>query len=261
VKNNTLKTILDLKAMANASQPLPIKDSRAAWFAIGGKVTPITLSVPPREHHVETLTDLILLANRFKAEGASPVVWYMQDEVSIVIDDGGHRVETATLTLRDSEVFTSIELLAKNRSTRFDQKEFIRLLRVNLAGTLDPQILLNPIRKVDFATETVKSGTVMRGRESMGASVTSRIESASTPPETVTLMAPVYQTPGERQRYGVNCLVEVLPDEGKFQLIPEPDEIERVRQLALDSIEERLGDGLTSTPEGMIAIPFYQGRP
>jgi hypothetical protein len=133
VKNNTLKTILDLKAMANASQPLPIKDSRAAWFAIGGKVTPITLSVPPREHHVETLTDLILLANRFKAEGASPVVWYMQDEVSIVIDDGGHRVETATLTLRDSEVFTSIELLAKT-----DRRDSIKRSSSASFGSISP---------------------------------------------------------------------------------------------------------------------------
>lgn len=265
MKNDTLQTILNLKASAIEPKPLPLEDPLFFHFVVDGKVAKAQRPIPKRDHEVETLGDLAALARRFHGEGASPVVWYSAEAVTLVIDDSGYRVDKVSLLLETSDVFRVIELLAGDRKRQFATKEFVRLLRIELAGTLDPGILLNRVRKTNFISDVSRKTEVMRDRESMGVSTTSSLGGDSTPPEFVTLLAPVYKTPGETEIYGVRCAVEVLTDESTFQLIPFPDEVKRVRQLAVDSIFERLAlmlpIGGASDDSAVSPIPCYQGKP
>jgi hypothetical protein len=250
--------IANLAIKSTAPQRIESGDPRQIRYLANGSEIVIDTVAEPREHEPEALEEIIRLATRFANEdGNAPVVWYTGTSVSLVIDDETHRIETATFALQTSDVFAVLERLrlAKPGEAWFDQKSFVRLLRIDLAGTLPPVTLLNPVRKVRFENGEKVSGEVRSQRESLGREIISKVESDTELPEEVTLTAPVYKTAGERDSYPVRCSVEVDPMQGKFRLLPLPDELERVRDLAVAYIGERLGVGLPET------VPAYRGKP
>lgn len=231
-----------------------IPDPRAVYFAVNGEIAGFDLAPSPRAHKPDTVAEVIALANRFAEGGGFPVVWYDADKVVLVIDDNAHRVSTATLALELSELF--VRVAALNGSTWHDHKRFLRLLRVDLAGTLESDYLVNAVRKIVFATTDTRSAEIRGAKESLGREIQSKAEAGAEIAERVfELVCPVYRTPGETETFAVRCTLEVDPGEARLQLVPFPDEIQRVRQRAVASIGERLHAGLT---EG---IPAYQGKP
>jgi hypothetical protein len=267
------EAIAAIREMADQSatpREVDLRDPRRKSFVVGDQTRDFDLPEPPRAHSLGRLDDLIDLANRFAGKSgddaeagpvelgdgmsATVVVWYDADRVVAVLDDAGHRVEHATLALHPSDLFARVVALRKSPGW-LDQKDFVRLLRIDLAGTLDPVHLLNVVRRVRFEAGQVTSGEVKRDKESLGREITSRVSAEGEIPEEVTLDLPVYSTPGVAWRYGLRCSVEVDPTRGTFRLIPLPDEIERVQQLAVERIgatlDDELGDG----------TPSYYGRP
>jgi hypothetical protein len=135
----------------------------------------------------------------------------------------------------------------------YAQPDFVRLLRVDLAGTLDPAVLLNRVRKLVIGQKTTTE--VQRRGESFGHEINALAGKDTDPPDEVDLVLPVFKTPGEQTPVYVACTVDVEVAMPKpFRLIPKPDEIERVLQVAVGSIGERLRAGL---PEG---VACYHGR-
>lgn len=252
-----LKFLTDLSTRATAPVKLEIPDPRTAYYAFNGEGIEIPIPDPPREHAPRQLEDIIRLAERFADEGDhSPAVWYDEGEVWLVIDDQAHRCETASLTLIESDVFKTVRSLAGGtKAPSFDHKSFVRLLRIDLAGALPPAALLDVVRRVKFDNGTVATSQVVRSRESIGREITSTVSAESEIPDTVTLSVPVYKTRGETDCYPLRCTVEVDPMEGRFRLIPFPDEIERVQGLAVASIADRLAVGLPAS------VPAYYGTP
>lgn len=252
--------IVGLGKQSAAPIKLEIQDPRSvAYLMPNGNVEKIARPEAPRNHQVDSLADILLLAETMTPSGAGQgdaVVWYDADQVVLVFDDDGHRVETATLELEGSDLFKTVVGLAGGTNAKtFDHKAFIRLLRLDLAGALDPSELLDIVRRVKFESGQVVSSNVQRGRESMGREVLSAVSAESEIPDAVTLRVTVYRTVGETESYPLRCTVEVDSMAGRFALIPFPDEIQRVQQLAVDSIAARLADGL---PDGVRA---YHGRP
>lgn len=258
-----LKYLADLGQKASAPHRVDVKDPRRAHFVVGGQVLDLDLPAPPRDHHAGSLSEVVALANRFAGSpSARPVVWYDAAAVVLVIDDAtgegldGHRVEKATLRLEPSDVFSRLVALRERpREAWFDQKAFIRLLRIELAGALPPVALLNTVRKVRFENGVTTTSEKRSQRESLGREITSQVSADAELPEEVTLNVPVYKTPGESERYPLRCTVEVEPGDGTFRLLPLPDEVERVRFMAIDSVGDRLAHGLTET------VPHYFGKP
>jgi hypothetical protein len=240
-------------ARRSAKPELLTTDPRLARFVVEGAVVEFPVPAPPRRHEVACLAEVVALANRFAADGGTPVVWYDARHVVLVIDDAGHRVETATLDLEVSDVFARLARLRAERSW-LDQRAFVRLLRVELARTLEPVVLLEKVKRLKFENGVTTTGHVGRAAESLGREITSKLERGEELPEQVTLSAPVYKTAGETDPLPVRCSVEVNTMEGTFQLMPLPDEIERVLTLAVASIRDRLND----LAEG---VPAYHGRP
>ncbi len=242
---------------AEAAKPIEIAglDPRVKTFAVNGKIESRAIEPSPRNHSVDQIEDIIRLANRFDGEeGCSPVVWYDEDAVVLVIDDAENRLDQARFDLKTSNVFDKIRELREDK-TYYSQKDFVRLLRIELAGTLQPGILLDRVRKIRWETTDARTGEVTRNRESLGREINAKVDSTADIPEEVVLEAPVYSSRGERALYGFHCSVEVEPLNQTFRLMPLPDEIERVQQLAVQSIGERLAESLN---EG---IPAYYGNP
>jgi hypothetical protein len=247
-----VKELVELARKAATPVKLPVPaDPRADYFVVGGEIRKVETPEPPRAHSALSLDDLIALANRFAAD--KPVVWFSESRVVLVIDDAGHRVETATLPLEYSDVWVAVRKLRER--PKFSQKDFCRLLRVDLAGTLPAGALLNVVKALDFSTAGTASGRVDRTSESFGKSIAREVRSEHPVPEHVELEAPVYKTRGESARYPVGCAVEIDLDFQTLQLIPLPDEVERVEQAAVASVRARLAEELA---EG---VPAYYGKP
>lgn len=228
-----------------------INDPSAVRYLTGsGAVVTVEVPAPPRQHEVCQLADLIALAARFDGS----VVWYDEGGVVAVFDDDGHRAGRATMGLVESDLFAAVRHLAALKPA-YDHKGFVRLLKITLAGTLPPSFLLDVVRRVKFDNGTVTHSESRKSRESLGREITATVSAEGEIPDAVTLLMPVYKTLGETHPYPVRCTVEVDPLEGSFRLLPFPDEVERVQQLAIGSIAERLGEQL---PDG---TPCYYGRP
>lgn len=253
-----LEALASLAVKAKSPHPLPSDERSVRWFA-DGKYGEQNLPPKPRDHKVGTLADLISLANRFKDLGRFAVVWHDSARVVLVLDDSEHRLERATFDLVPSEAFLRLASIRDHRET-FDQRGFVRLLRVDLAGTLDPVVLLEPARNVTWEQSSSVQGSVTRAQESLGREVNSRVKAKAPIPESVVLQVKAYCTPGEDAPFPCRCLVEVDTTTGRFELLPVPDELEVIQEYAAISIRGRLGAGVAAggLEDG---IPYYRGKP
>ncbi len=243
-----LDRLITLGQEAQKPIPVDVGDRNKVAFSIGGKIVAYDRSVDPRSHIVTTTEGFVELVNRF--ENAS--VWYDHGGIVAVLDDSVRR-DRAYLPFRTSDKWGSVSALSGARW--FEHKEFIRFLRVDLAGVLPASHLLDKIRKVKFENQAVVASEVRKDRESMGKEIASRtaLEEGDIPDE-VRIVTPMYVNPGlEELEYVVECNLEVDAARGQFRLAPKPDEIDNARQLAMDSVGEILRDRLTTTL-------IYQGR-
>jgi hypothetical protein len=234
-----------------AAEPKDLPSTlRTVRRLIQGEVVEWPIPDPPRQHRPATLDEIIALATRFAS--SKPVVWYDHERVVLVIDDADQRIETATLALEVSDTFAVVQMLRREKPW-YAQPDFVRLLRVDLAGTLDPAVLLNRVRKLVIGQKTTTE--VNRRGESFGHEINALAGANTEPPDEVDLCLPVFKTPGEQTPVYVACTVDVEVAQPKpFRLVPKPDEVERVLQVAVGAIGERLRAGL---PEG---VACYHGR-
>lgn len=238
--------------------------------AMGGAVFEVETPTLPRAHKVASLDDLIALANRF-GEGVtgappsdgeppaawkhdfSPVVWYDERGAVLVIDSDGDRLDRVSFDYKPSDVFTVIRAL-RNEEKAFSQRDFIKLLRVDLAGTLDDGVLLNRVRKLDFTAASKTSAEINKSKETYGNTITNECKGSTEIPDTVTLAIPVSKSYGERETFPLRCAVVLDTRSQTLALVPLPDEIELVEQMSIISTQARLAAGLDD-------VPYYYGRP
>jgi hypothetical protein len=252
---DAIKALVELGRAADAPQPLAVSDPDNLHVVLGGKMTVVPRPLPPRGHKPETLDDLVALANRFAGADHSPVVWYSAGAVVVVLNDDDRRDSTATLELVESELFTKVRELAAFRRA-MTQKELVRLLRIDLAGALEPAALLNPVRRMTWSSSGETRATVERNRESMGKDIALTVRADADIPEEVNLRVPVFANPGEGEHdVLVRCAVDVEPLEQTFRLIPLPGEVDNAVHTALADIAARLQQTLND------GVPAYQGTP
>ena len=254
---DALEWLNEVSLAASSLKPIATDDPRKLSFYTDGQVITCDLPKPPREHTIECLSEVGKIAIRFAAE--DPVVWVGESAVVVVIDDGGHRLETATLALETSDVFDRLcQLRDDPRSAWMNQKDFVRLLRIDLAGTLDPVVLLNAVRQIRWSSQT--DSTVNRQRESLGSEISARCADGKDLPEEVDLRVPVYVTDECSVIAKITCSVDVDPSEGKLRLLPLPDAINSARSWALAQLANAICLDLTDA--GLDSTPaVYRGQP
>ena len=252
-----LKYLVTLAQQATIPKPIDIGDPSMIGHLVGDEIKAFPVA-NPREHIVKSVDEIVSLAKRFNEEIGEHVVssvWFSESKVTLLIDDDGKRANTVDFHLETSDVFTKLIALSKHTQP-VDQKEFIRLLRVDLAGTLEPVALLEKVRTIKFSTTQDVASVKKAQSESLGKEIRSKVETdAGALPEEITLMAPVFKSFGMRRPVPIRCAVEVFPTDGTFRLKPLPDEIEKAQQEAVRRIAERL---VTELPE---SVPAYYGTP
>jgi len=255
-----LEFIADLKAASISPRPIDTGSSENLVFLVpssDGDLDEhrIARAIPPRRHEVGDLATIVKLANRFAdkdEDNSSPVVWINENMISLVIDDNEHRVNTATLVLEYADVFRCLQKLVGYPGVWTEQKAFIRLLRVDLAGTLPPGILLDRVRKLKFEAGQVTTQIATKDRESLGRQIHAAVSGEGEIPEEVTIEAPVFRG---FDRRSIICSVDIDPARGLLQIVPLPDELDRVTRLTLANIQKTIG---AMVPE---SVPVYLGKP
>jgi hypothetical protein len=241
-------------ALSEPETELVYEDTQTRVYRRGAETFAVAIPSAPRGHSAWHLDTIIDFANRFAGEPSA--VFYGPGSVVAVLRDGEDDMRSVVRFMLDhSAEFVALTKLARSPEW-LEQKAFIRLLRITLAGSLAPSELLNKVRKIKFESGSVVTGKITRQDESLGRSLSAAASSDEGDlPEDVILEVPVYKNPGEATSYPVQCAVEIDPMQGKFQLVPFPGALEMAIELAMASIKKRLVAGLH---EG---IPVYHGAP
>jgi hypothetical protein len=227
---------------------LEIADPKAKYFLVNGKILRAEIPENPREHRPNSLEDFIAVVLKF---GDDPFVFFDEKSVIGILDGYDHRVNWVTFVLVKSDQWEALTSYGRWLS----QKDFVRLLRIDLVGCLLPATLLDRVRKLVIENGVAISSEVGRQKESLGRSIQATVTGSGDFPEQVVLSIPIYKTLGEKAGYPLRCSVEIDPMRMEpFRLLPLPDELERVQHLAMTSIRERLLAGLDG-------VPIFYGRP
>lgn len=186
---------------------------------------------------------------------ASPVIWYSEKEIAIVLDDSteSDRSDTVRVPLTFTDELKLLKAIGESWVT---QKEMIRLLRVNLADTLNAAgvELIKTLRAMSFGSSTAGHGKFEHGRESLGRDLENEVRSEYGPiPEELTLAVRVFTDRALDKRYPVRCALEIDPKDATFNLTAYPREL----QNAIDAQLSAVGSLLEKDAKG----PVYLGTP
>ena len=186
--------------------------------------------------------------------GPSTIVWYDATGVTVVLDDTTRR-DMARLDFRKTPQFENLIGLDAHRPG-YGQRDFRRLLRVDLAGCLESGQLLNWVSSVQFGTSVGTKGQLRGERESLGSDVEAQAMSdAGEIPDRVPLTIRLFDDPSLQGRQGVACLFELTIQDQLFRLIPLPLELHSALEREIAFVGEKLAADLNDD------VPLFRGRP
>lgn len=209
----------------------------------------------PRAHRMAGIAEVIPYVKEKGTE--TSVIWYDESKVVILLDDDTRRDVAACQLHYTPQFFRLIEL---QKPTYFDQKAFVRLLRIELADCLLDLRLLNFVRSIKFTATERTAGTVRQTRESLGRDIEMQLQGeveGECPEETV-LQCRLFTDPSLRDTFNIRCAVEVDMDAQRFALTPFPLECRNVIELQLNGIGKMLQEGLDAESN---ETPLFRGSP
>lgn len=242
-----LQYLAELGKASVAPMKVDIKDPERVTYLIGDKTISIAVA-NYRDHAVNDLDSLIKSAETESA--TSPVIWVGETDVVLILDDSDTRCEQVTLTLNHTAVFRRL-LELRASSPWFEPKAFRRLLRVELYGALESSVLYDRVARIRFEAGQVTSQETSRSKESIGKQLKTEVSADGELPEDVVLTCPVYE---DQEEFAICCALEVDAARGMLQLVPFPDEIQRVTKLAQQDIKTKIE---AKVPQ----VPVYLGTP
>lgn len=211
-------------------------DPKTKLIANGGAFEKHELPPADRTHKAETVDALLSVVEEF---GEEATIWH-NDAAIVGILEGEHRRDTVTMKLVHSPQYET--LFALQRPTPKTQRDFVKLLRHDLAGCVEPH-LVTTFRAVEFKRRNDGSGTVQHGKESLGKSVEASVTAAQDIPEFIVVELPVYANAGLLYAHPVPCTIDLDAAGETFTLQPQPNAINRAVQEIQTKIGERLDNG------------------
>jgi len=264
----TLKIIQDTAQRAQKLELIPSPfDSRAAYLRLEDRYESIDVPPPLRNHFVCSLDDLVEYAKPLagarltgpdaadepqgrlpELAGTGPVIWHSPQAVILILDDADRR-DRVTFGLTFSQPFILLVGIAQNPAP-MSQREFVRMLKISLRV---PEPLVGPWRALNWSVISEAMGEVTAGVDRMGKQVNARVAGTSALPNDLTVHVSVYNEPGERRQYPIQCDIEMDPASQRLLLIPQEGELQDAIQLSQADIRDRI--------IGRLACPVFFGSP
>lgn len=223
------------------------------WLATkDGDVREMVLPEPPLLARACDLTTLVAaVAAGVNDPDASihPEFWFSERLVVGFQDHGGipDRVE---LPLTKTSRWGRLESLA---ASAFGQKEFLRLLRLEL-GNAVPAGVVDVLRKVLFKAHQEAQGQIGHNKASVGKTLQVELQTQEKLPEEVNLYLQVFN---EVDYFAtVLCALEIDIEAQRFQLVPMPGELDLGVKAALAYVRSIL-----ESLRGEEKWPVYYGCP
>lgn len=206
--------------------------------------------VPPRCHQVYSLLTIASLA---KGHPGS-TIWVSSSGVRLLFDE--ERRDSATLVLTPHPIYSRLQALEKR--TLLSQRDFVRLLKLDLAGTQSRcPTLAEAAQAVKCRQVTTSEGVIQQGKASLGKSLEAELTGVRKFPETVRLEIPMWRElvcPASV----IECYLEVDPATETFCLTPLPGALDlAMAQTVVGWLMERL----TELMQPDTHIPIYHGSP
>lgn len=209
----------------------------------------------PRKHLAGSLGALADMAQGMG--DTCTAAWYNRHEVSVVLDDTDRR-DVVSLPLTLSHPLRKLSSLEANRTLWWAQKDFINLLRIDLAGCLGAAgNLLAVVRQLKFRQLAQSAGDLQHGKASLGKAIEAELTGAGSLPEQVVLHVPVFLNlvlPTQP----VLCALDIDPANEKLALIPLPGALEQALRGGESDIAEKLALHLADTDQK--SVPVYYGQ-
>lgn len=209
----------------------------------------------PRKHTTTSLETLVAIAKEQMASYQEPqdpeepargpvVFWVSRNGVVCLLDDQTRRdrVDFSLHLSKQMELLGQLE----GRQNWMSQTDFVRLLRISLAGTLVSPELLTAVRRVKFRQAVSGERVVEHGKSSLGRSIESELTGSGILPEEVRLCVRIWDELPEMST--INCALEIDSATEKFFLVPLPGELELAIQRGEASVYARL-EGYLETME------------
>ena len=252
-----------VKAALPATVPLNAEPNHIYGVVKEADIEPRLARPHPRDHYLDSVASLVeFVTATVKGrhtidnlaavpERAGPVVWLDDQIITVVVDDGTRR-DKAVLKLPVTPQFENLQ--RGENLTPHTQAEFVRRLRVDLAGTLPAgSKLLELVRRIKWGSGGETVGELQHGKESMGREISAQCNGTTAFPEEITLAVRVYNVPDIPAREAVRCAVEIFPHEQRFALTPLPMQLPDAVAKVLAALYLDLRKSL---PEGVL---LYRG--
>ncbi len=234
---------------------LPHEPPNVYGLISNGAFKRVTAEAGPRKVTLISVDQVIPYALLAKDQlGGSPAIYFCEGVVVCIVDDSlsSHRTDRAFAQLVPTPEY---ELIAGLKEESYTQKEFISLLRVDLADCRTPSItqLIAACKAIDFSSQTSGHKHVDHGRESIGMDVLNEVRSkAGDIPEEVVLDVRIFQDRALQQRHTITCQVEVDARGGIFRLVPLPADLRKAMDRDMEYLETMLQES---------SCPVIYGKP
>lgn len=213
-----------------------------AFVNPSGEIIQFVVTPHPRSHMLVALSEAIQYAND-KGDKDKTVIWFGRDAVVILLDDETRR-DRATLKLTLTPQMRRLISIEGDRTT-FEQRDFRRLLRIDLAGCTRDDVLLRWVSDMQWSNQGLVTGKITHGRESLGKDIDNAAASnLDECPESIVLDVRVFDTPDLTERRAVKCAVEILPTEQRFRLTPLPLALHDAIENEVQSIGDEIRDAV-----------------
>ncbi len=197
----------------------------------------------PRNHKLLAADQVCTFVESLdEVKDAAPVVWYSPAEIVVICDDDTRR-DRATLKLTKTPQMQTLCELSESRMT-YSQREFIRLLRIDLHGCFTNDRLLQLVRDVRFNATSNSGGVIRQGRESLGSDIEAEAVTGLEEefPEEVELIVRVFDDPFLNDAWPVRCAVVLDLEDRRFGLVPYPLDLKRATDQELGAVAAYLAE-------------------
>lgn len=208
-----------------------------------GTVQRVEAEPEPRDHHVLDIPSLVRFVEPFVGE-QEVEIWYHRARVVAILDSDIRR-DQVNLCLEFSPQLQALRHL-EGKATPHGQKEFVRLLRVTLAGCV-PSGLIDVVRHMKFRVNSSGEGVISHGKSSVGRTLEAQLTGEKEIPEEVNLEVPIWNGFQSHRKFRVPCAIEIDPAAEKISLTPLPGAIEEAVRLAEECLGNLLNEELVDT--------------
>lgn len=214
----------------------------------------------PEQNNAGSIATLLEIAKRKKEDEKSDVeIWLSPSGIVLVYGAGfgGDRRSRTCLDVTFSSQIKRLDQLEKNQNS-FDQGSLIKLLRIDLANSIDPAVI-ESLRRVKFKAAQDHESEIQHGKTSIGKAISSEITGTGVLPPFVDLSIPIFSTPiFSRYRGRIAAALEPNASTSTFQLIPLPGEVQALVHHGEKCIRAEIEEQMVSMG---FTLPIYSGVP